>query len=232
MTLKRIGFTLNAYNPCIANKTAINGKQCTIAWYVDNNKMSHVDAAVVTNIIEQIEKKFDKMTVTQGKEHTFLEMNITYTDEGTAKVSMKEYLMEAIEESGLDIKNVAWTPARRAVFEVDQDSPTLPKERFDTFSSVGMKLLYVAIRARIGLLLAISFLSTRTSKSTVEEKKLKWTLEYIKGAAHLEYTLGADNLGNFRSWVDASYATHPDMKSHTGGITSFGTGGLLCKQVD
>jgi hypothetical protein len=29
--------------------------------------------------------------------------------------------------------------------------------------------------------------------------------------------------------VDASYAVHPDMKSHTGGVTSFGTGGILCK---
>jgi hypothetical protein len=32
-----------------------------------------------------------------------------------------------------------------------------------------------------------------------------------------------------RTWVDASYAVHPDMKSHTGGVMSFGVGGLLCK---
>jgi hypothetical protein len=44
-----------------------------------------------------------------------------------------------------------------------------------------------------------------------------------------EYTLGADNPGRMRSWVDASYAVPPDMRSHTGGVTSFGTGGLVCK---
>ena len=27
-----------------------------------------------------------------------------------------------------------------------------------------------------------------------------------------------------QSWVDASYAVHPDMKGHTGGVTSFGHG--------
>ena len=43
------------------------------------------------------------------------------------------------------------------------------------------------------------------------------------------YTLGADKLGKLRTWVDASYAVHPDMKSHTGGVMSFGTGGLICK---
>ena len=36
-TLKDVGFNLNPYDKCVANKT-INGKQCTIAWYVDDNK--------------------------------------------------------------------------------------------------------------------------------------------------------------------------------------------------
>jgi hypothetical protein len=31
------------------------------------------------------------------------------------------------------------------------------------------------------------------------------------------------------TWIDASYAVHPDMKSHTGGAVSFGTGAALSK---
>ena len=31
---------LNPYNPCVAN-CMIGGMQCTIAWYVDDNKISH-----------------------------------------------------------------------------------------------------------------------------------------------------------------------------------------------
>jgi hypothetical protein len=31
--------------------------------------------------------------------------------------------------------------------------------------------------------------------------------------------------------VDASYAVHPDMKSHTGGVMSFGVGGFCCKST-
>ena len=31
--------------------------------------------------------------------------------------------------------------------------------------------------------------------------------------------------------MDASYAVHPDMRSHTGGVISFGTGGVLCKST-
>jgi hypothetical protein len=44
----------------------------------------------------------------------------------------------------------------------------------------------------------------------------------------MEYVLGADNLTSLvRTWVDASNAVHPDMRSHTGSVMSFGTGGLI-----
>ena len=83
------------------------------------------------------------------------------------------------------------------------------------------------------LLLAIGFLCTRVSKSTTQDqRKLKRLLEYIKGTLDLEYTLGADSLSSLRTWVDASYAVHPDMKSHTGGVMSLGIGGLICKSTN
>ena len=69
-TLKEMGFVI-PYDPCMAN-CMIDGKQCTIAWYVDDNKISHVNPDVVTMIIGKIEERFDKMTVTRGKEHVLL----------------------------------------------------------------------------------------------------------------------------------------------------------------
>ena len=38
--------------------------------------------------------------------------------------------------------------------------------------------------------------------------------------------LSAFNLHTMYTWVDASYAVHPDMRSHTGGAISFGVGAL------
>jgi hypothetical protein len=69
-TLKGMGFKLNPYDTCIANKTT-DKKQCTIAWYVDDTKISHVDDNVVSHVIERIEDRFGEMTVTGGKEHGF-----------------------------------------------------------------------------------------------------------------------------------------------------------------
>jgi hypothetical protein len=61
--------------------------------------------------------------------------------------------------------------------------------------------------------------------------KLKRVLEYINATVDLEYTLGADDLEKIGTWVDASYAVHPDMKSDSSGIMSHGTGGILCKST-
>lgn len=36
--------------------------------------------------------------------------------------------------------------------------------------------------------------------------------------------VGADDMSTVTAWVDAAFAVHPDMRSHTGGTMSFGTG--------
>ena len=130
----------------------------------------------------------------------------------------------------MDINRTAVTPARRDLFNSDDNAQRLAKKDAEVFHSIAAKLLYVSIRARMDILLAVIYLCTRVSKSTVQDQaKLKRVLEYLKGTLHYKYTLGSDDMGRIRTWVDASYAVHPDMKSHTGGLMSFGTGGLICK---
>ena len=120
--LKELSFKLNPYDPCVANKM-INGKQYTIAWYVDDTKISHVDQKVVSHIIEQLEERFGEMTVKRGSDHVFLGMNIAYKSNGTAEIIMREYLEEFNAESGLDVSRQAATPARRDLFQLDERSP-------------------------------------------------------------------------------------------------------------
>jgi len=43
--------------------------------------------------------------------------------------------------------------------------------------------------------------------------------------------IGADSLAKSKSWVDAAYAVHDDMKIHTGGATSLGRGAIMCKST-
>jgi hypothetical protein len=122
-SLTDMGFVLNPYDQCVAN-CDINGKQCTIGWYVDDTKISHEDPAVVTSIINRLETKFGKMTVVRGDTHVFLGMHIRYNrKEKTATISMRDYLTEAITESGLDVTRTAATPAGKDLFDINNDSP-------------------------------------------------------------------------------------------------------------
>ena len=50
----------------------IDGKQCTIGWYVDDNIITRVDPNQVTWVIDKIEERFGKMVVSRGKSHEFL----------------------------------------------------------------------------------------------------------------------------------------------------------------
>ena len=54
-TLHEIGFELNSYDTCVANKE-IDCKQCTITRYVDDLKVSHVKEEVVQDVIDYTEE--------------------------------------------------------------------------------------------------------------------------------------------------------------------------------
>ena len=54
--LQSIGFIINPYDFCVANKW-INGKQMTIIWHVDDLKISHVDEKELTKIIDWLKSK-------------------------------------------------------------------------------------------------------------------------------------------------------------------------------
>ena len=86
----------------MANKE-VNGKQFTVAWYVDDNKISHVDSKVVDSVIKMTESKFGTMTKRRGKKHVFVGMSIEFIGDGKVKILMKEYLEESIVAFGEDL---------------------------------------------------------------------------------------------------------------------------------
>ena len=100
-TRKR-GFVLNPYDLCVANNN-IEGKQCTIAWYVDDNKISHVNANVVTNILEKMREHFGDIKIYRGNSHVFLGIGIVLRDDCKFEVEMKDQLLEAVEMFGEEI---------------------------------------------------------------------------------------------------------------------------------
>ena len=50
-------------------------------------------------------------------------------------------------------------------------------------------------------------------------------MKYIQGTIVLPLILSIDKSGNIKWYVDASFALHKDMRSHTGGFITVLTGG-------
>jgi len=225
--LKDLGFTLNPYDPCVGNMM-VNGKQCTITWYVDDTKISHEAPNVVSWVIEEIEQRFGKMTVDRGKKHTFVGMDFELLSCGKVKITMKNYIRECIEGfESLDgiLSGKATTPGQIDLFEIDEDEEPLSEEKAIMFHHIVAKMLYISKQARIDADLVVSFLCTRVSKSTIQDwNKLKRLMLYLKKTIDMPRILGASRLDTLWTWVDASYGTHHDRKGHTGGVMSLGTG--------
>ena len=58
--LKSIGFELNPYDPCLANKI-VDGAQLTVVWHIDDLKVSRVDAGVVTRMSVWLQKTYERL---------------------------------------------------------------------------------------------------------------------------------------------------------------------------
>ena len=224
-TLEGEGYELNPYDFCIANRV-IDRKQSTVAWYVDDNKASHVDPKVVDALLKKIRSFFGEITVTRGKRHKFLGMDLSIVNR-KVKVNMKDQLLEAIDAFEVieKVEGIVRSPAQHGLMVVDENSERLDEHRSDVFHSVTQKLLYITKRARPDLETLLSFLTMRVSKSTVEDwKKLKRGLQFVLCTIDDERTIGATTLSELFTWIDAAYAVHNNMRSHTGGAISMGYG--------
>ena len=89
-------FKINNYDPCVAN-TIIEGKQCTICWYVDDNKTSHVNPKVVDWAMTNHEGKISKMKVKRGKVHNLVGIYIEMKDNKTVDMSVMDYVLKCFD---------------------------------------------------------------------------------------------------------------------------------------
>jgi hypothetical protein len=100
------GFTLNPYDPCVANKT-VEGSQLTICFHVDDCKLSHRSPKVIDDIIDWLRLNYEsifedgsgKMKVSRGKIHEYLGMTLDFTQPGVVRVTMFKYIDEIVTTS-------------------------------------------------------------------------------------------------------------------------------------
>ena len=228
--LEKMGFVRNDYDLCVANKT-INGKQCTIVWHVDDLKISHVEQAVLEEIVQRLQDRYGKLkplTVNRGTKHDYLGMTLDFGEEGKVKIMMHDYVKKLVEVAPKSMDGIAATPAEEDLFvRGDEVSVRLNNVEKEAFHTIVAKLLFLAKRARPDTLTPVSYLTTRvTCPNQLDWKKLGRVIKYLRGTQELYLTLEAEDIRVVKWWVDGSYAVHGDMRSHTGGTMSLGAGSV------
>mgnify|MGYP000939170828 CR=1 FL=1 len=225
-TLETMGFELNPYDKCIANKN-INGKQLTICWHVDDCIVSHAEEDVLEEFSKKMIEEFGNMDIIKGRQHDFLGMKIGINEDKTVSVDMREQLKQVIEEFEKydSVDQASVTPAASYLFTVNPNAKELDKEHSVAFHSITAKLGYIMKRGRPDVETCVSFLMKRVSKSDIDDwNKLRRLIGFLKGTIDDIRIIGATSLTEIMTYIDSAYAVHENMRSHTGGLVSFGIG--------
>jgi hypothetical protein len=170
-SLTDIDFVINPYDPSVTNKK-IEGKQMTICFHVDDCKLGHRKNKVMDSMIEYLRQEYESifqdgsgsMTVSRGKIHKYLGMNLDYTACGQVKITMFDYVDEILttfnkaEPKGGGTKS---STAPDILFKVDESCKKLNQDKAVEFHNLVAKTLYATKRARPDTCTAIAFLNTR-----------------------------------------------------------------------
>ena len=226
--LEAIGFKFNDYDACIANRIK-DGSQQTIRFHVDDIMSSHKNPKVNDKFGEWLERMYGTYKAVKplrGKVHDYLGMKIDFGTKDTVIIDMDQYVHDMIVDFPVNITKKSSTPAGDKLMEVGFGK-LLDKQRAEAFHTTVAKGLFLCKRARPDIQPTIAFLSTRVlSPTEIDWKKLIRLLEYLNGTKDLKLRLRADNLRVIKWYVDASYAVHPDFKSHTGAVMTMGRGAV------
>ena len=147
--LKSVGFTINPYGPCVANKM-VGGKQITVVCHLDDLKVSHADSRVVDQMVDWLRSIYGKMNVTRGPKHEYLGIDVDYSTTGVVKLLMVPYMEKILNEFPEELGKSTATPAGDHLFQVQEDSKAkkLPEEQENIFHHTLVQLLFLTTRLR------------------------------------------------------------------------------------
>ena len=224
-----IGFELNSYDPCVANKM-IDGHQLAICWHVDDLFIGHKNPQTVSNILQWLQACYETpdkpLKATRGAHHDYLGMNVNFSTPGEVLFDMIPYLQKVLNEFLEKITGVSSTPAADHLFKIrdPKEARLLPEQQALVFHHTAAQLLFLSC-TRHDIQTAVAFLTTRVKAPNEDDwGKLKRILKYLNGTKFLKLRLYADTLSVIQWYVDASHQTHDDCKGHTGAFLTFGAG--------
>ena len=218
--LTEFGFKFNDYDACVANRM-VNGKQQTIRFHVDDLLASHVDPEVNNELHRWIEYMYGDLgpvKLHRGKEHDYLGVIYRFHPQ-YLEIDMVYYVKKMLEDFPVkfDPQVKCTTAAKGDIFD-KRNKGVLPPEQAEVFHKFVAKALFLCKRGRLDIQPAVAVLCTRVKDPTTHEWNcLLHMMKYLTATVDLTRKIDTRQLlAILKWWIDASFAVHPDFKSHTG----------------
>jgi hypothetical protein len=208
--LEGLGYSMCETDKCVFRKI-VDNKIFVLLVYVDDI-LALVDQKEAEILRARLVERFGTVQFKVARKLSYLRMQIEVQEKGVV-VDMSYYTMKILEDVEV---STAGSPGTKAMFIVDVEVKLLEENGRKMFHTKTAQLLYLAKRARPDILTAVSFLCTRVQSATEEDdRKLLRVLGYLKSTVSKVLYLRATGAVQVRAYVDAAYALHSDLKSHT-----------------
>ena len=151
-------------------------------------------------------------------------MVLDFSIPGMVEIAMKEYVQEIIKPG--DMSGTAPMPAGNHLFSISTTSASYLNDLdAQHFHHIVAKLLFLCKRSRPEIQTTVAFITTRVKGPDLDDyKKLSCVIKYVRGTQNISLKLCANCTDEISWWVDASFSTHHDMRSHTGMVMMLGSG--------
>jgi hypothetical protein len=233
--VESIGYVINPYDICVANKI-VKGHQHTIIWHVDDVMGSHVDPSVNSAFAAWCDKLYGSkelghVKIKRGKVHEYLGMVLDFSKKQKLKIDMQYYIDSMVESFPYEIKDQAY-PWNANLFRIDNKVEELDAEKSKLLHTFVMKMMFLCKRGRPDIEPAISFLSSRVTSPVIGDwNKMLRVMGYLKATKEIILTIETNNEKQLTWYVDAAFAVHDKMKSQTGAMLTTGKGMILCSST-
>jgi KUP system potassium uptake protein len=219
------GYERTVSDPCLFVK--VTGKSRTYVFtHVDDTFVCSTDPAELVLFQKVLKKKYEITVCNDVSE--YLGIRITKHANGDVLLTQPKLLNNLFQEYAHDLESMRHVSAPQRLIHMQTDDTT-PMEQTKYLHLLGA-LIYIT-KSRPDIATAISFAAVFAAKPTLGAyRELIHCLKYLEDTKHLGLILRAgtaDRELKLKCYVDASYLTHSDSKSHTGFCMSFGDMGTF-----
>lgn len=227
--LKKLGFKQNAKDDCCftrrenAAKPAEEERIVSVNIYVDDLLICGSDDDIVEKFISEFRTGYKDVTVKRGPTLSYLGMELEHHKDGKIKLSMRGYIdkmrknWDALNPNDLAQNMKKSTePMDPQLFTMEEDSPLISETKREEFHSLVGVLTFLVKRARVDCSTPLAFLAGRVRSPTESDwGKMRKLLSYLFNTRDRALVLEPKSTA-LEGYIDASYGSHADRKSHSG----------------